>query len=425
MRFPITIPENIRQALSKRIGEERNVEAVFQNLASSALELFDAIDVVAVLDAGTVEPASAKSVYYFSSGDVPDEFSSALVSFWSGSDLDARISRGLESRVAPVSYSAFSWPYPEISAFQYSGSDYEASYPREYSVLLPVGSELILRTESEREFSGYLLLMFDSFPEIAENFVNLITFLPELFSSVLACCLRGGGWVGGSVGGEDQEESYLRSFVHDVKHHLLVGKELSRKIGSGDLETTNLAAQRLERVFTRLHLRTDSVFLMLREKSGRLAVRPMEISLNDLIKEVCGELQPLFQSNDVVLNLTLNSDPMDLPLDPAIFPSVLQNLLDNALKYSSAGDKVIVETYFDDKGAIVMDVVDQGIGVPEESRELIFLENYRASNVESIAGSGVGLYLARRIVSEHGGTLELCKEPREKGSCFRLRFTGH
>ena len=99
---------------------------------------------------------------------------------------------------------------------------------------------------------------------------------------------------------------------------------------------------------------------------------------------------------------------------------MIQNLVDNAVKYSSAGGRVHVSATADD-GHVLIDVADQGPGIPPEDRELIFEKFGRSSSGTAKPGSGLGLFIARSIAEAHGGTLGVDSVPA-RGSVFRLEL---
>jgi signal transduction histidine kinase len=98
---------------------------------------------------------------------------------------------------------------------------------------------------------------------------------------------------------------------------------------------------------------------------------------------------------------------------------VLTNLIDNAVKYSPAGDEVEVSARSDD-GVVQISVSDRGPGIPYDQQGLIF-EKFGRSEVRgsSKPGTGLGLFIARSIAEAHGGTLEVRSRPDE-GATFVL-----
>ena len=97
-------------------------------------------------------------------------------------------------------------------------------------------------------------------------------------------------------------------------------------------------------------------------------------------------------------------------------------LVDNALKYTNEGGTISIEVGFSG-GAAALDVVDTGMGVPQEERQRVFERFYRTANARERAdGSGLGLAIARTIVARYRGTIELEPGPAGVGTRVRVRF---
>jgi signal transduction histidine kinase len=94
----------------------------------------------------------------------------------------------------------------------------------------------------------------------------------------------------------------------------------------------------------------------------------------------------------------------------------MDNLISNALKYSE-GSVTIAVTQGDDRA--IIEVTDQGIGIPEGELPSLFTRFGRASNArrKGISGSGIGLYVARKIVEVHRGTISVRSKENE-GTTF-------
>jgi signal transduction histidine kinase len=96
--------------------------------------------------------------------------------------------------------------------------------------------------------------------------------------------------------------------------------------------------------------------------------------------------------------------------DDARLSRVVSNLLDNAFKYSSPNQEVLLNVARDDArpGWAVLSVRDNGVGIPAEDLPRVFEPFYRASNVvDRVPGSGIGLATARQIIEQHGGSLSI------------------
>jgi signal transduction histidine kinase len=110
--------------------------------------------------------------------------------------------------------------------------------------------------------------------------------------------------------------------------------------------------------------------------------------------------------------------PVVAAVDSARFDQVVTNLIENALKYSPNATPVHVRVW-EAEGEARLSVVDQGIGIPIEDQPLIFERFHRARNVDDrrFAGMGLGLYISRGIVVEHGGRIWVESTPGS-GSTF-------
>jgi signal transduction histidine kinase len=130
-----------------------------------------------------------------------------------------------------------------------------------------------------------------------------------------------------------------------------------------------------------------------------------QIDLLDLAQRCIAERQQVDQR----LRFEAGCGPIRGWWDEARLTRVLSNLLDNAFKYSSPHQEVALNVARDDArpGWAVISVRDSGVGIPADDLPRVF-EPFRASNVvERVAGSGIGLAIARQIVEQHGGSLSL------------------
>jgi PAS domain S-box-containing protein len=101
---------------------------------------------------------------------------------------------------------------------------------------------------------------------------------------------------------------------------------------------------------------------------------------------------------------------------------VLHNLVGNAVKYSPGAERIDI-TLWEEKEWLCIDVRDYGIGIPENVQDMLFTKFYRVDNSDhrQIGGTGIGLYISRKIVEDHQGTLTFISAPF-KGSTFKVRL---
>ena len=116
--------------------------------------------------------------------------------------------------------------------------------------------------------------------------------------------------------------------------------------------------------------------------------------------------------------------PEDLvaPLNAPLLEQGLVNLIDNAVKYSDEMQQVVVRAY-DDAGTLVIDVIDEGSGIPAADVDRIFERFYRVDRARSrdLGGTGLGLSIVKHIAQVHGGAVTVASAPGE-GSTFTLRL---
>lgn len=117
--------------------------------------------------------------------------------------------------------------------------------------------------------------------------------------------------------------------------------------------------------------------------------------------------------------------PPDLPMlrvDPVLFEQVLFNLLDNASKYAPEGTSIRIQAFADD-GWVVLQVMDEGPGIPEEDLERVFDTFYRVRKGDQVsAGTGLGLSISRGFVEAMGGTITATRRPDRSGVIFTIRM---
>lgn len=163
-----------------------------------------------------------------------------------------------------------------------------------------------------------------------------------------------------------------------------------------------------------------------RIQEGRLPYNPQPAKLNDFIQEVTGNAESLIRSKGINLELKLATELPDLSLDPILFKEVLQNMLDNATDYNlSEKGWVRIETALEGENVSIV-MTNSGQPIPPEERERIFQQFYRSPQAVSQRpnGNGLGLYLARAIVEQHGGALVLLQS-EAAGTSFKITLPAH
>ena len=168
---------------------------------------------------------------------------------------------------------------------------------------------------------------------------------------------------------------------------------------------------------SRLATLIDDVLDTSRIEAGTFSFTFSDVDLGELLRDVVAAAE--VAQDEVELTSEVGALP-HVRGDRERLRQVIQNLVDNAVKYSSAGGRVHVSATSDD-GHVLIDVADQGPGIPPEDQELIFEKFGRSGGGAAKPGTGLGLFIARSIAEAHGGTLDVDSVP-ERGSVFRLEL---
>jgi two-component system, OmpR family, phosphate regulon sensor histidine kinase PhoR len=145
------------------------------------------------------------------------------------------------------------------------------------------------------------------------------------------------------------------------------------------------------------------------------ARQPDEISPAALLQSVAEQAR----SRRSRVDLRIEALPQWMRCDPAGVRLCLEILIDNAIKYTDANTPLELIGKIATEGGVEFLVRDGGAGVPEAELEHIFAKAYRGGNASGVAGSGLGLYMARAIADVHGGTVT-ARNVSESGAEFRI-----
>lgn len=146
--------------------------------------------------------------------------------------------------------------------------------------------------------------------------------------------------------------------------------------------------------------------------------RPVSMSIRDLTAEVVESFQTMARQRSITVRA---DNPASLPLiqgDRDKLHRVLTNLIGNAIKFTSAGGAVLIETTAESNGFVQVCVTDTGCGIPSHEREKVFDKFFRGATIPQEArGAGLGLAITKALVELHGGRIWLESTPG-KGSRF-------
>ncbi len=230
--------------------------------------------------------------------------------------------------------------------------------------------------------------------------------------------------------GEAEAALHVRdTFISIASHELrtpltaLLGNAqlLQRKLAVGQplTERQMQAVQTVVEQARRLNELVTRVLDVSRLQSGRFGVQPEPLDLVDLVRRVVAAEELALEPGHCV-ETSVDGEPLVVDGDALRLEQVFHNLVQNAVKYSPQGGVVRVEVGRQDDMARVV-VRDQGIGIPAAEVKHLFQRFYRGDHARSrqIGGMGIGLYVVKEIVMQHGGAVDVASHEGD-GSAFTV-----
>lgn len=208
----------------------------------------------------------------------------------------------------------------------------------------------------------------------------------------------------------------LRGPVTVIRGYLDVFRE---EMASSTLDKSEIGAllSRLIVSANRLSGYISNILNASRYDRNHLQLNLHEFTLSQIYSVIADDMGLRASTQNRLLTVQISPDLPTVAADPSTLSEVFSNLIDNALKYSHEGGLVTV-------GALVegdfvrVNVTDQGIGMPGNVVSNLFHKFYRSHRSrETVAGTGIGLYISKAIVEAHGGVVEV-KSEEGKGSTF-------
>lgn len=208
-------------------------------------------------------------------------------------------------------------------------------------------------------------------------------------------------------------EDHLSLVIHELRNPL-VGIDAAARVLSRELGTRPAAARASAIASEARHLLAmlDSVADAEAAAAGRLRSQLRPLDLTALVREVTAT--PIAGRQVTVSGA---DEPLMVRADPGRIRQVLSNLLANAAQYSPGGTSIDVIVRSDPRrGTAGVEVHDRGRGIPAAERRRLFRKFTRLTTADGTRGSGLGLYICKAIVEDHGGTIAY----REKRFEFAL-----
>lgn len=228
--------------------------------------------------------------------------------------------------------------------------------------------------------------------------------------------------------GDRRKNEFLATLAHELRNPLApIGHatEILARVGDGEKDLARAAEARkvIERQVTHLVRLIDDLLDISRISHGKVGLKPERVTLASVVESALEVARPLFLIRGHALDIALPEASVHLHGDPIRLAQILTNLLSNAARYTEPGGSIRVEATREG-GAVVLRVVDSGMGISAAELEHIFTMFNQAAAARAVdhIGLGIGLALAKQLAELHGGSLTAASEGLGKGSTFTLRL---
>jgi heavy metal sensor kinase len=220
----------------------------------------------------------------------------------------------------------------------------------------------------------------------------------------------------------------LSQFTADASHELRTPVALIRTTAELTLrrerspETYREALRQVVLESERTSRLVDDLLLLARADAGLPSLALERMELTPLVRDVCQQGQVLAESRQLQISTVAPEEPVFVEANDPALRRMLLLLLDNAMKYTPVGGRIVLSVDRDPGGATVA-VRDTGIGIPETALPHVFERFYRVdeSRNRDAGGTGLGLSIAKWIAERHHASLE-AESVVGEGSVFRIRF---
>ena len=221
----------------------------------------------------------------------------------------------------------------------------------------------------------------------------------------------------------EQMKHFTASISHELRTPLttLRGEAEVTLLRAGSAEDYRQVLTSQLEEFDKLTRMINALLTLARAEAGEIPLEIRSLDLAALTRSLAEQMEPVAASKQVMLGVEGERN-IEVAGDAQWLEHALLNLIDNAIKFTPSGGRVHLSVKREE-GQARLDVRDTGAGIPPEALPHIFERFYRAdpSRSKEVDGAGLGLSLARWIIDQHHGTLQV-ESTLGRGSCFTVRL---
>lgn len=223
---------------------------------------------------------------------------------------------------------------------------------------------------------------------------------------------------------DQQKNRFLAVLAHELRNPLAVLSSglniLDRGQERVDADQVRLLMRQNLTHVTRL---VDDLLDINRIERGKISLRKEQVGLNEILPAALELAGPAIAAANHRLAVETPEEPIRLEADPARLIQIISNIVGNAARYTPQNGKIDVNVSCAD-GFAVIEISDNGIGIPPEKQSSIFEMFEQSDNGLGIVGDGlgIGLALVKQLVELHNGEIRLEKSAPGEGSIFEVRL---
>ena len=218
------------------------------------------------------------------------------------------------------------------------------------------------------------------------------------------------------------QRQFVSMMSHEVRTPLaIIDGTAQRMTRHAAKLTPEILEQRIDTIRNSVKRMTELIESSLsaaRIEAGTITKRLEQTDLGGLIATICESHRKLIAPREILVDV--GALHRQIYVDPSLLDQVINNLVSNAIKYAP-GDSPIEVKGWTERGHAVFSVRDYGLGIPEKDLAKLFTQFFRAGTSTGIAGTGIGLHLAKHFVELHDGTIDVVSVEGE-GSTFTVRL---
>lgn len=222
------------------------------------------------------------------------------------------------------------------------------------------------------------------------------------------------------------QQEFIDTVTHELKTSISTISILSQNTLRGTAKTPEKYADYGTRIHTEsVRLKKTLDYFMLYSKLHHNTPHQKELcNLNDILFDVYTQNAPQAEHENFVTEIAIPEQNLYIMANHYAIELIIRNLLENVLKYAKNGGYMSLKLYTDeDKKRAIIEIADKGTGITENEQKKVFECFTRGKEAlqKQIPGSGIGLYLVKKIVESYDGTVSL-KSSSGIGSVFILKF---